>query len=76
LFPERLASQGKRIYISDYFHNHPINPTTQWDQGEAINLPGTIPFTNSSFCSDQPMTFVFTLYHGFALFSPLKRNPT
>ena len=76
VFPGTLEQWGTKVNIRDYFHNHPVNPTTQWDMDEAIVIPSTVPYTNDSLCGDQPMTFLFGVYHGYGLFAPLKRNPT
>ena len=62
--------------IREYFEGHGVHPTAQWDTEEAVIIPGAVPFLNESLCADKPQTYLFTLYKGYGIFAPLKRNPT
>ena len=76
LFLCRSLSIDERSLIRDYFEKHSVNPTMQWDTEEAVIIPGAVPFLNESLCADRPQTYLFTLYKGYGIFAPLKRNPT
>ena len=76
VFPNTLKDRAEKNNIRDYFENHNVNPTTQWDTEEAVVIPGEVPFLNESLCADKPQTYLFTLHKGYGIFAPLKRNPT
>lgn len=76
VLPSTLGDDGAKNNIRDYFEKHNVNPTMQWDTEEAVIIPGDVPFLNESLCADKPQTYLFTLYKGYGVFAPLKRNPT
>lgn len=76
VLPNTLGDDGAKNNIRDYFEKHNVNPTMQWDTEEAVIIPGDVPFLNESLCADKPQTYLFTLYKGYGVFAPLKRNPT
>ena len=73
---EKINDRSTKHNIKDYFENHNVNPTKQWDTEEAVVIPGKVPFLNESLCADKPQTYLFTLHKGYGIFAPLKRNPT
>ena len=71
-----LAKFGSRININDLASNNTVKNFTAWQNHiETLEIPSSLPFTNTSMCGNKAFTLLTAIYNGFGRMGPLRRNP-
>ena len=76
VFPSRFARYGDSINIAEFYSNHPVASTNQWNMFlESIEVPTNWTFTNDTVCQGLPFTLLTAIYDGYGKMAPIRRAP-